>query len=405
MWRFSKMLNETQQPVNELSASTQAFTARSSTSMASSPATNPTSIDAVRLHRREHPLQSAGTGHPGADRRARRVPGQRHGHGAPVRQHGRQAGMEAARSGRCSVALFHPAGDRREHVLRRRRQAGEVPVEPADGAGRHAHHCQDAIVSNLDLGDLRARRQRHRRQSPVRHDAKRPDGAAPPLIQQPGCPHQADQHHAGAQRGAGCDRPLHRLGRAPHDQSRATHPGRPDPTGDRGAQRDGPARARGAGIGLPQLRADRHAMAGPAELSGLRRRRRQRSGEHHVQGARRVVPVYLINSTMESYFQRGNQPAGPLEEDDRLPAGSFADGTREPVTPDRTVVFGTESCTGLPLLGRGRRRVQARRERPSPRRRQRRPDPDLRQERELRADRQFRLRVQLQLKARSLPFR
>jgi hypothetical protein len=60
----------------------------------------------------------------------------------------------------------------------------------------------------------------------------------------------------------------------------------------------------------------------------------------------RVVPVYLVNTTMESYFQRGNQPAGPLEEDDRLPSGSFADNPTEAVTPDRTVVFGTESCVG-----------------------------------------------------------
>jgi hypothetical protein len=39
----------------------------------------------------------------------------------------------------------------------------------------------------------------------------------------------------------------------------------------------------------------------------------------------RVVPVYLVNSTMESYF---------------------ADNPNEPVTPDRTRVFGTESCVG-----------------------------------------------------------
>jgi len=51
----------------------------------------------------------------------------------------------------------------------------------------------------------------------------------------------------------------------------------------------------------------------------------------------RVVPVYLINSTMETFFQNGNQPAGPLEEDDRLPAGVLSDSSR---------VFGTESCNG-----------------------------------------------------------
>ena len=60
----------------------------------------------------------------------------------------------------------------------------------------------------------------------------------------------------------------------------------------------------------------------------------------------RVVPVYLVNTTMESYFQKGEQVAGPLEEDDRLPAGFFADKPTEPVTPDRTLVFGTESCVG-----------------------------------------------------------
>jgi hypothetical protein len=59
-----------------------------------------------------------------------------------------------------------------------------------------------------------------------------------------------------------------------------------------------------------------------------------------------VVPVYLVNTTMESYFQAGLQPAGPLEEDDRLPAGFFADAPAERVTPDRTPVFGTESCVG-----------------------------------------------------------
>ena len=60
----------------------------------------------------------------------------------------------------------------------------------------------------------------------------------------------------------------------------------------------------------------------------------------------RVVPVYNVNTTLESYFQSGNQAAGPLEEDDRLPTGFFADKPTEPVTPDRTIVFGTESCVG-----------------------------------------------------------
>jgi hypothetical protein len=60
----------------------------------------------------------------------------------------------------------------------------------------------------------------------------------------------------------------------------------------------------------------------------------------------RVVPVFLVNTTMESFFQGGDQAAGPLEEDDRLPSGSFSDLAKEPVTPDRTRVFATESCVG-----------------------------------------------------------
>jgi hypothetical protein len=60
----------------------------------------------------------------------------------------------------------------------------------------------------------------------------------------------------------------------------------------------------------------------------------------------RVVPVYVINTVLESYFQGGNQPAGPLEEDDRLPVGFFADNPTERITPDRSIVFGTESCVG-----------------------------------------------------------
>jgi hypothetical protein len=60
----------------------------------------------------------------------------------------------------------------------------------------------------------------------------------------------------------------------------------------------------------------------------------------------KVVPVYLLNTTMESFFQGGEQVAGPLEEDDRLPFGFFADKPAEQITPDRTKVFGTESCVG-----------------------------------------------------------
>lgn len=66
----------------------------------------------------------------------------------------------------------------------------------------------------------------------------------------------------------------------------------------------------------------------------------------HFKVPGRVVPIYLANSTMESYFQGGNQAAGPLQEDDRLPAGFFADRPSERITPDRTIVFGTESCAG-----------------------------------------------------------
>jgi hypothetical protein len=49
----------------------------------------------------------------------------------------------------------------------------------------------------------------------------------------------------------------------------------------------------------------------------------------------RVVPVYLANTTMETYFQKGNQDAGPLEDD-----------ARTPVSIDTTKVFATESCAG-----------------------------------------------------------
>lgn len=49
-----------------------------------------------------------------------------------------------------------------------------------------------------------------------------------------------------------------------------------------------------------------------------------------------MVPVYIINTTMETYFQKGFQGAGPLEEDDRVPQLNI----------DTTPVFGTESCAG-----------------------------------------------------------
>jgi hypothetical protein len=50
-----------------------------------------------------------------------------------------------------------------------------------------------------------------------------------------------------------------------------------------------------------------------------------------------MVPVYVANTTMETFFQTGVQSAGPLAQDDRLPAG---------VVADKTQVFGTESCVG-----------------------------------------------------------
>lgn len=51
-----------------------------------------------------------------------------------------------------------------------------------------------------------------------------------------------------------------------------------------------------------------------------------------------VVPVFLVNSIMETFFQKGKQAAGPLEQDDRLAPGS------PPI--DKTEVIGTESCVG-----------------------------------------------------------
>jgi hypothetical protein len=51
----------------------------------------------------------------------------------------------------------------------------------------------------------------------------------------------------------------------------------------------------------------------------------------------KVVPVFLVNTTMETFFQNGNQPAGPVADDYRLPAGLLA---------DPSTVFATESCAG-----------------------------------------------------------
>lgn len=51
----------------------------------------------------------------------------------------------------------------------------------------------------------------------------------------------------------------------------------------------------------------------------------------------KVVPVFLVNTTMETFFQTGNQPAGPVADDYRLPAGLLA---------DPNTIFATESCAG-----------------------------------------------------------
>ncbi len=51
-----------------------------------------------------------------------------------------------------------------------------------------------------------------------------------------------------------------------------------------------------------------------------------------------MVPVFLVNTTMETYFQQGEQAAGPLEQDDRLASNA------PPI--DTTKVVGTESCVG-----------------------------------------------------------
>jgi len=51
----------------------------------------------------------------------------------------------------------------------------------------------------------------------------------------------------------------------------------------------------------------------------------------------KVVPVNLVNTTMETFFQNGNQPAGPVADDYRLPSGLLA---------DPNIIFATESCSG-----------------------------------------------------------
>ena len=51
-----------------------------------------------------------------------------------------------------------------------------------------------------------------------------------------------------------------------------------------------------------------------------------------------MVPVFLVNTTMETYFQKGLQMAGALEQDDRLASTA--------PSIDSTMVTGTESCVG-----------------------------------------------------------
>ena len=50
-----------------------------------------------------------------------------------------------------------------------------------------------------------------------------------------------------------------------------------------------------------------------------------------------VLPVFLVNTTMETYFQKGSQAAGCLEQDNRL---------TDNCKTDSTPVVGTESCVG-----------------------------------------------------------
>jgi len=50
-----------------------------------------------------------------------------------------------------------------------------------------------------------------------------------------------------------------------------------------------------------------------------------------------VVPVFLVNTTTETYFQKGPQAAGCLEQDNRL---------TDNCQTDNTPVVGTESCAG-----------------------------------------------------------
>jgi hypothetical protein len=68
-----------------------------------------------------------------------------------------------------------------------------------------------------------------------------------------------------------------------------------------------------------------------------------------------MVPTFLINTTMETYFQKGDQPAGGSEQDNRLgvPAAKLSDEGKKVVgqfgpntLTDSTHFIGTESCVG-----------------------------------------------------------
>jgi hypothetical protein len=68
-----------------------------------------------------------------------------------------------------------------------------------------------------------------------------------------------------------------------------------------------------------------------------------------------MIPTFLINTTMETFFQKGLQPAGPSEQDNRLspPSSLLSDPGNAEVASfggnsltDSTMVNATESCVG-----------------------------------------------------------
>ena len=135
------------------------------------------------------------------------------------------------------------------------------------------------------------------------------------------------------------------LGRKEDDQSGAAHAGGTDCHGHRSASRQVQALCASRGRCFSTISRWR-TVAGATRVPSFPGWSGSAPESILFKTPGRVVPVYNVNTTLESYFQNGNQAAGPLEEDDRLPAGFFADKPTEPVTPDRTIVFGTESCVG-----------------------------------------------------------